>query len=114
MRLELFGTQDGILAFTLYRETGGDLWWGLCKFAVAHKFRFEDEKRLTAVSFPWRDRNSVTFHLLLGGTEERQASVVSGLGGVSEPKINFLDLLCDPHAPSRKQSSSYNAGTALR
>lgn len=52
MRLKLFGTQDGILAFTLYREMGGDLWQGLCKFAVAHKFRFEDEKRLRAVSFP--------------------------------------------------------------
>lgn len=22
-----------------YREMGGDLWQGLCKFAVAHKFR---------------------------------------------------------------------------
>lgn len=74
MRLELFGTQDGILAFTLYRETGGDLWQGLCKFAVAHKFRFEDEKGLTTVSFPLRDRNRVTFHLLLSRTEERQAS----------------------------------------
>lgn len=23
-----------------YREVGGDLWQGLCKFAAAHKFRF--------------------------------------------------------------------------
>lgn len=77
MRLELFGTLLGMLAPSLYRETGGDLWQGVCKFAVTHKLRFFKMKkkkrkktpnRKQLAVFPQR-RNGVCFHLVLSVTE---------------------------------------------
>lgn len=55
MRLELFETLLGMLAPSLYRETGGDLWQGVCKFAVTHKLRFLrlEEKKKPQTSSSW-------------------------------------------------------------
>lgn len=71
MRLELFETLLGMLAPSLYRETGGDLWQGVCKFAVTHKLRFlrlgEKKKNpnLKQLAFLPQRRNGVCFHLVL-------------------------------------------------
>lgn len=71
MRLELFGTLLGMLAPSLYRETGGDLWQGVCKFAVTHKLRFlrwKKKKTLKQLAFLPQRRNGVCFHLVLSVT----------------------------------------------
>lgn len=59
MRLESCGTQGGILAFTLCRETV-DLWQGLCKFTVAISSDFEMKNASSSqLCFDWQ--NGVPF-----------------------------------------------------
>lgn len=101
MRLELFGTLLGMLAPSLYRETGGDLWQGVCKFAVTHKLRFlrwKKKKNPQAVGFPSTKKKWCLFPPCAECDWDSQASLASGGRKGSEwlKSCSSLPALCKP------------------